>query len=109
MIPIDFLWIVGWFMVGLVTFQIRGIKHFFTTISSLFSLLFLFLLITEPNPIGAFINSIGLDFISGLFTSLAYLIGANISRYAQFGQMSPRILYYTILFFMLWMVLEVLF
>ena len=109
MIQIDFFWIFGWFIVGLVVFQIRGIKHTFTAISSLFSLLSLFLLIPEPNPIAAFMNFIGLDFISGLFTFLAYLIGANISRYAQFGEMSPKIITYSLLFFLLWMVLETLF
>jgi len=109
MTPMDIFWVFGWFVVGLVVFQIRGIKHFFTMISSLFSLLFLFLLIQEQNPIAAFMNFIGLDFISGLFTSLAYLIGANISRCVQFGEMSPKIITYSLLFFLLWMALETLF
>lgn len=34
----DFLWGVGWFLVGLATFQIRGIKHTFTAISAAFSI-----------------------------------------------------------------------
>ena len=53
------------------------------------------------------VMSIGI--IKGFLTSFAYLIGANISRYAQFEKMSPRIIIYILLFFMLWMVLETLF
>jgi len=74
-----------WFVVGSVVFQIRGIKSFFfTTSSSLFSALSLFLLIYRPSPIIVFMNSIELHLISELLTSLAYLLGANISRYKQF-------------------------
>lgn len=109
MIDIDLVWVLAWFGVGLVTFQVRGIKHTFAAISFIFSFLSLFLLISEQNPVGEFLNWIGLDFISGLFTSLSYLIGANISRYEQFGNMSPRIFYYTFFFFMLWLALEALF
>jgi len=107
-ILVDSIWLFGWFIVGLVTFQVRGIKHFFTTISLLFSLLSLFLLFQASNPIAAIITSIGLDYISGIFTSVAYLIGANISRYEQFGEMSPRIIIY-ILLFVLWIALEISF
>ena len=90
-----------WFVVGSVVFQIRGIKSFFTTSSSLFSALSLFLLTYSPSPIIVFMNSIELHLISEL-----YLIGANISGYEQFGKMSPRIIIYILLFSMLWMVLE---
>ena len=102
---IDFVWVFGWFVVGLVTFQIKGIKSFFGGVGFLFSLLSLFLLIQGQSSL----TSIGIGEISGVFTLIAYLIGANISRYAQFGKMSPRIIIYIILFFMLWLLLETLF
>jgi len=109
MTPMDIFWIFGWFTVGLVVFQVRGIKSFFGGVSSLFSLLSLFLLIQEQSSLVSVIEFIGIGKISGVFTLLAYLIGANISRCVQFGEMSPRIIIYTLLFFILWGVLEALF
>ena len=109
MMFMNFIWIPGWFIVGLIVFQVRGIKHFFTAISSLFSLLSLFLLIQEQSSLTSIIEFIGIGKISGIFTILAYLIGANISRYARFRKMSPRIIIYIFLFFILWIVLESLF
>ena len=107
---IDFVWVFAWFVVGLLTFQIKGIKSFFGgVVGSLFSLLSLFLLIQGQSSLASIIEFIGIGKISGLFTLFAYLIGANFSRYAQFGKMSPRIIIYFILFFMLWLVLETLF
>ena len=105
----NFVWVFGWFVVGLVTFQIKGIKSFFGGVGSLFSLLSLFLLIQGQSSLASIIEFIGIGKISGVFTLIAYLIGANISRYAQFGKMSPRIIIYIILFFMLWILLETLF
>ena len=102
----NFVWVFGWFVVGLVTFQIKGIKSFFGVVGSLFSLLYLFLLIQGQSSSASIIESIGIGKISGVFTLIAYLIGANISRYAQFGKMSPRIIIYII---MLWVALETLF
>ena len=106
---IDFFWVFGWFVVGLVTFQIKGIKSFFGGLGSLFSLLSLFILIQGQSSLASIIEFIGIGEISGVFTLIAYLIGANISRYAQFGKMSPRIIIYIISFFILWLVLETLF
>ena len=100
---ISIIWLVAWFVVGTMTFQVYGIKKSMTTISSLFSVLSIFLLIQQSNPIVTFINSIGLDLISGVFTSFAYLIGANISRYRKFGKMSPKIIQYILVFVFLWM------
>jgi hypothetical protein len=109
MFAVDLLWGIGWFFAGLFTFQIRGVKSAFTAISTLFSSLSLFsLLLQESNPIAIVITSIGLDHISGIFTSVAYLLGANISRYEQFGEMSPRIVLY-ILILVVWIALEISF
>jgi len=109
MLTIDLLWGVAWFFVGLITFQVRGIKSLFTAISTLFSLLSLISLFFQAsNPIAAVITSIGLDRITGIFTSVAYLIGANISRYEQFGGMSSRIVFY-ILILVIWIAMEISF
>ena len=110
---------VGWFGVGLFVFQIKGIKGAFKEISDLCPII-LFLLgffyaTWSQNPemvIGYIVKNIeevmSIGIIKGSLTSLAYLIGANISRCAQFGKMSPLIIIYILLFFMLWMVLEIL-
>ena len=84
-------------------------QKFFGVVGSLFSLLSLFLLIQGRSSLASIIEFIGIGEISGVFTLIAYLIGANISRYAQFGKISPRIIFYIILFFMLWLILETLF
>ena len=104
----DFLWIVGWFLVGLYTFQIRGIKRLFNNLSIAASIISLAILILKPAPVVSVMTSIGLGYVSGLFTYLAYMIGANISRYRKFKRMSPRIILYTVSFFVLWMILETL-
>ena len=99
---INIIWLIAWFVVGMMTFQVHGIKKSMTAISSLFSVLSFLLLIQESNPIVTFINSIGLDLISGVLTSFAYLIGANISRFVQFGTMSPIIIKYILAFVLIW-------
>lgn len=104
----DVLWIIGWFFVGLFTFQVKGIKWFFSTISIIASLLSLFLLLKTANPIAAIANTIGLDFLSGFFTNLIYLIGANISRFNRFGRLSPKIVLY-LLYFILGIILKMSF
>jgi len=103
---IDFLWTLGWFLVGFWTFQVKGVKKAFTGISTFFSIIALFALILEPNPIANIMISVGLGFISGIFTGLAYLIGANISRFRQFGKLSPRIIIYIVIF-AIWAGLEI--
>ena len=102
---ISIIWLVAWFVVGTMTFQVYGIKKSMTTISFLFSISSYLLLSQESNSIITFMNSIGLDLISGEFTFLAYIIGANISRYSQFGTMSPLIIKYILVFVLLWMLL----
>lgn len=106
---IDFVWIIIWFLAGLLTFQYTSVKKIVGTISGLISFISLIALITKPDSLVHIFSSIGLGYISGLFTTLSYLIGANISRYMQFGRMSPRILLYPILLIILWIVLESVF
>ena len=106
---IDLLWVFMWFVVGLLTFQIKGIKRFFGGLGSMFSLFSLFILTQRQSSLGSIIEFIGIGEISGAFTLIAYLIGANISRYERFGKMSPRIIIYLILFFLLYIALEILF
>lgn len=109
MLAVDLLWGIAWFFIGLVTFQVRGIRSFFSIISALFSLLSLLsLLVQASNPIAVVLTLMGLDYISGIFTSVAYLLGANISRYKQFGEMSPRIILYTLIL-VVWITLEISF
>ena len=106
---VDFLWIAIWFLVGLVTFQFTSAKRITSTISGLISLLSLITLITKLDALVSIFSSIGLGYISGLFTTLSYLIGANISRFKRFRRMSPRILLYPVLFVVLWLILESIF
>lgn len=102
---VNIVWLIAWFVVGMMTFQVYGIKKSMTAVSFLFSISSLLLLLQKSNPIVTFINSMGLDLISGVFTSLAYLIGANISRFVQFGTMSPMIIKYVLVLVFLWIVL----
>ncbi len=102
MTPLDILWMCCWFIVGLFTFQIRGIRSFWEEISDFsdvltyLSLVFgiLFGTLTLPNVSIGSIKSI----IIGFQTMLVYLIGANISRWYQFGNMSFRIVLYVFMF-----------
>jgi hypothetical protein len=113
MTPVDILWLVLWFVVGLCVFQIRGIKSIMGEISDSYSILGVIPLIlgvlygtyTLPNVFVGYIGGV----MMGVLSSLAYLIGAIISRYRQFGEMSPRILAYSALFIMFWIVFEALF
>lgn len=100
----DLLWGVGWFLVGLVTFQIRGIKRGFTAISIAFSILSILSL--NLTQFTAVLNFIGINAISGILTTLVYLIGANFSRFIQFGVMSPRIIIYFFIFLILLYIMQ---
>jgi len=102
----DVLWAIGWFIVGLVVFQIKGIKSFFDIVTGMFSVFSLLMILLKPDPITEAFTSIGVGYISGIFTFIIYRIGANISRYFQFGKMSPRIILY-LLSLPLWIFLEV--
>lgn len=104
----DFIWAIAWFIVGLVVFQVRGIKSFFDVIVGIFSTLSLLTLLFKPDPLTEIFIAIGLDYVSGVFTFTTYLIGANISRWIQFGEMSPRIILYIVLL-PVWIILEIKF
>ena len=105
MTPIDFLWMFGWFVVGIIVFQVHGIRDYWGQTSeaySAISLLSLFLgfiygTLTLQNITMTLIGSI----ILGILSTLAYLIGANISRAIQFGEMSPKIIVYILVFIFL--------
>ena len=109
----------GWFIVGLVTFQIRGFKSFleeisdFSDVITYLSLVFgiFYGTLTLPNVFVGFIKSI----IIGFQTMFIYLIGANISRCYQFGVRSDEIVgyilrigVYILMFAILFEALEVL-
>ena len=102
----DIVWAIAWFLVGLVVFQVRGIKSFFAAVSGLFSALSFVMLLFRPEPLDEVFVSIGLGYITGIFTLFVYLIGANISRCVQFGRMSPRIVLYAFSLPLLWIILQ---
>ena len=104
MTAIDIIWIFLWFLVGLVVFQIRGIKSFWGQTTDTYSAITII-----PIILGFFYGAITLQdvtmslvgsIILSTITTLAYLIGANISRAAHFGHLSPRIIFYVFFFFM---------
>jgi len=105
---IDLVLIFLWFIVGLFVFQIKGIKGTSEEISGLLSVipflvgLLYTIQIQKPEMIiGYVVENVGAEIIGiikGFLYSLAYLIGANISRFAQFGTMSYRIITYLTLF-----------
>ena len=102
----DVLWAIGWFVVGLFVFQIKGIKSFFDIVTGMVSAFSLLMILLRPDPITEAFTAIGVGYISGIFTFIIYRIGANISRYFRFGEMSPRIILY-LLSLPLWVFLEV--
>ena len=112
MTPMDLLWIGWWFVVGLFVFQMRGIKRIMEDISGLnfgFSIVILVLgtlygFYTLPNVLFCFVGSV----IIGFLSIFSYLIGANISRWRQFGNMSFNIYIYGLLFILLLLFYEIL-
>ncbi len=99
----DISWIIG-FLIGLIVFQVRGIKKILDFLSSLGILLFALWMfnavMNNVNP-ETILNQIQSFVIGGFAGTLFYLIGANISRYEQFGRMSPKIIIYVILLILL--------
>ncbi len=81
-------WIILWFIVGLVTFQIRGLKGYFKDFGIL-------ILIFSLPKLG--VVDITSEVLTSVTSSVAYLFGANISRWKQFGTLSPKIIVYIIL------------
>jgi hypothetical protein len=90
------------FLVGLIVFQVHGVKKILEALGFLGTMLFMLTLINtimnskSLNPAYIF-NMIISFFVGGVLGELVYLIGANISRYVQFGTLSPRILLYIML------------
>jgi len=106
----DIIWMVIWFLSGLIVFQTRGgSKKLLSTLSFLLSVISILSLFQNETSIGEIVAYIGIGKITGIFTSLFYLVGANISRYNQFGEMSPRIFLYLILILVLWIILDSVF
>ena len=90
------------FLVGLVVFQVRGVKKILEALGLLGTMLFMLTLINTVlnsrnlNP--SHISNMTISFfVGGILGNLVYLIGANISRYMQFGTLSPKILIYIML------------
>jgi divalent metal cation (Fe/Co/Zn/Cd) transporter len=104
----DVFWVIAWFIVGLVVFQVKGVKSLFDLVSGIFSAFSLFLLLLKPDPLTEIFTAIGLGYISGAFTFIVYRIGANISRCIQFNEMSPKIVLYLLAFPVL-LILEIKF
>jgi len=71
----------------------------------LVSLLLGFICRTNTLTSGFFIEYIIGSLLVGFLFSRAYLIGANISRYLQFGEMSHKILIHVFLLFVLLFIL----
>jgi len=74
---IDVFWAVGWFVVGLVVFQIKVIKSLFDTITGIFSAFSLLMVLLKRGPVTQAFTSIGLGYISGIFTFTIYRIGRS--------------------------------
>jgi len=102
---VDISWVIGWFLVGLITFQVRGIKQIFTAISAGFSILSFLSL--NSDQLKVILNFIGINTISGVFTTVVYLIGANISRFIQFRALSFRIIIYFFLLIVLLRIMQI--
>jgi len=99
------------FLVGLVVFQAPYIKRVLEALGTLGILLFMLALVNaviNKNLETAYISNMTISFILGnLLSSLVYLVGANISRYVQFGELSPRILIYIALIMLILMILAI--
>ena len=103
----DLSWLLV-FIVGLLVFQVRGIKRILSFSSSIGMIVFflgLFYIIMNNIAMGRIFEQTYQFIIGGIVSSLFYLIGANISRYNRFGKMSSRILIYVMLLVvLLWFV-----
>jgi len=86
------------FLVGLMVFQVRGAKRILEALGFLGMLLFMLTLINvfiSKNLNATHTYNIVISFFVGnTLGHFVYLVGANISRYIQFGELSPRMLIY---------------
>jgi len=102
---VDWIWCVVWLAAGLVVFQTRGkSKHIIGAFSVGFSV-FSGILLLKSGSLVFIIGSIVMNKITGIFTSLFYYFGANISRYERFHETSNRIYLYLAGIIILWLVL----
>ncbi len=90
--------------VGLVVFQVHGVKKILNTMNIIGLLSFalgLSYIIVDKTSLDAMSGYI-VRFIEGnILASIFYLIGANISRWLQFGKMSSRIVFYLLILYIL--------
>ncbi|RLF03265.1 MAG: hypothetical protein DRK00_09005 [Thermoprotei archaeon] len=91
------------FLVGLIVFQVRNVKKILEALGFLGTMLFILTLINtilntrNLNLNYVFKRMVTSFFVGEILGNLVYLIGANISRYIQFGTLSLKILIYIML------------
>ena len=106
MSPLSMLWLIGWFFAGITVFQLRNYKLYWEEIDKAYSaigVISILLGIVFHRFSSSFGDQIVGNVVMGLLSPLAYSIGANISRFFQFGEMSPRIVIYIFMFSLLLM------
>jgi len=97
---IDIVSLLIGFLIGLLVFQVRGAKRVLEALGFLGTILFTLTLISyvlnnSGNLDPGYMSNTIISFIVGeVLGNLIYFVGANISRYLQFGTLSPRILIY---------------
>jgi len=90
------------FLVGLIVFQVRGVKKILEVLGFLGAIVFMLTLmntvLNTRNLNSSYIFKMIISFfVGGVLGNLVYLIGANISRYIQFGTLSLKIIVYIML------------
>lgn len=84
------------FVIGIIAFQFRGTGRLLAILSGIGVIALLASL--ESQPVPAFVSFI----FGGLIGRFTYLVGANISRYTQFGKISLyRIIFYILVIVLL--------
>lgn len=87
---VDYVWLLIWFVTGLLTFKYSKAKKYLTVVSLTFTTISIISLSMELS----LISSVGIKTISWILTVFSYLIGANIGRYIRFDKISYKILLY---------------
>jgi len=88
------------FLVGLIVFQVRGVKKILEVLGFLGAIVFMLTLmntVLNTRNLNSSYKMIISFFVGGVLGNLVYLIGANISRYIQFGTLSLKIIVYIML------------
>ena len=97
-------WLIGWFIAGITVFQFRNYKLYWEEIDevdSAIGVISIFLGIFFHRFSSSFGDQIVGNIAMGFLSPLAYLIGANISRFFQFGKISFCIVIYVVMFSLL--------